>query len=262
MVAKFLALLNYRLSVKDKEAVKYNLSAIIKDESRIEGCAREVFVNFAYYLVDFFRFSRINHDFIKKYVKVSGLEHLQWAYSQKMPIIALTAHLGNYELAGAVTSLLGYPVAAVALPHKDQRTNNFFNSNRHRVGMKVIATGSRVKGCLSALKDNFVLALLADRDFSHSGIKMELFSRFASLPRGIAFFSKKSGACIIPGFLVRVDKYNYHLSFEEPMCLARKENIPEEEIMRRYIPVLEKYISNYPEQWYMFEKYWIPENSQ
>lgn len=259
-LAKFSALVRYYCDKKDREAILYNLVPFIPDRVRRRACAREVFINFAYYLTDFFRYGCLNEAFIKKYVRVSGLEHLDAARTKGVPAIAVTAHLGNYELAGAITSLLGYRVAAVALPHQDKRTNRFFNLQRQRVGIKVVATGNAIKGCISALKEGYLLALLADRDFSRHGLKMPMFSQQAFLPRGAAFFAKKTGACIVPGFLVREKKYFYHLRFEPPFYFDGPD-MDEAGIIRRYIPVLEKYIKEYPGQWYLFEKYWLPETA-
>jgi len=260
-LAKLCAVLRYHFDKKDREAILYNLTPFIADLAQRQACARQIFINFAYYLTDFFRYERVNAAFIKKYVRVSGIEYVGALREKKVPVIAVTAHLGNYELAGAATSLLGYPVAAVALPHQDKRTNRFFNTQRERVGIKVIATGNSIKGCITVLKEGYLLALLADRDFSGHGLVIPMFSQQAFLPRGAAFFARKTGACIVPGFLIREKKYFYHLRFEAPLYFDNPD-VDDAEIIKRYIPVLEKYIREYPEQWYLFEKYWISETSQ
>ncbi len=256
-IAKAVAILHYYCSSKDRETVKYNLSEVIKNKKELHKKSKKVFINFAYYLADFFRYSKLNKDFIKKYVNLAGLDHLNKALSKGKGVIAVTAHLGNYELAGAVTSLLGYPLSAVALPHKDKRVNDFFNSQRRRTGVKVIATGSGVKGAISDLKNQRMLALLGDRDFSRSKTKMKMFSKYAYLPRGVAFFHKKTSAVIIPGFLIRERKYYYRLIFEEPIEFSESEKEDDNKIIEKYRPVLEKYIKKYPDQWYLFEKYWV-----
>jgi lauroyl/myristoyl acyltransferase len=56
---------------------------------------------------------------------------------------------------------------------------------------------------------------------------------------------------------VRESKKFYHLIFEEPI-VGKDSNLEKEEsTIERYISVLEKYIKKYPQQWYMFEKYWL-----
>lgn len=267
-VAKFCAIIKYYVSKKDRAAVFYNLSAVVPDQNKLNNYTKEVFINFSYYLVDFFRYQRLTQEFIKKYVTVHGRHYLEQSFSLKKGVIALTAHLGNYELGGAVTSLLGYPLCAIALSHKDPRINAFFDAQRKMTGMNVIRTGFTGKKGLSVLKEGKILAILGDRDFSGGGLKVEMFSRQVHLPRGMLFFSGKTGAVILPSFFVRDnDRRYYHLIFEKPFvydCKRVCDSQPgdlfvghcEEDILRKYVSVLEKYIKQYPQQWYMFQNYW------
>lgn len=255
-IAKFFALAHFYLSQQDRDAVFYNLKALVEDKQQQKKIARKVFINFAYYLTDFFRYSRLNQKFIKKYIKFEGLQFVDRLIEKKQGAILLTAHLGNYELGGAVMSILGYPLSVVALPHLDLRTNNFFNKQRSRVGIDVISTGLAVKKSISALKEGRLLALLGDRDFSNSGRKEQVFSRFADIPRGAPFFAKKFETTIIPAFFVREQKYYYRLIFEDAIKYDKQSKNWEEEILKNYVSILEKYLKKYPDQWYLFQKYW------
>jgi Kdo2-lipid IVA lauroyltransferase/acyltransferase len=255
-IAKFFALLHYYFSKKDRDAVFYNLKPLVKNQRKRKKAARKVFINFAYYLADFFRYSRLTRKFIKKYVKFQGLDLVDKTIKEKKGAILLTAHLGNYELGGAVMALLGYPLSVVALPHLDLRTNNFFNKQRKRVGIDVIPTGATIKKTIKDLNQGRLLALLGDRDFSHSGRRQKIFSNYAEIPRGAAFFAKKTEAAIIPVFFVRENKYYYRLIFEKEIPYDKKVDNFEDQILQSYVSVLEKYLKKYPDQWYLFQKYW------
>ena len=255
-----LHLIHYYFSKGDREAVFYNLSPVVGDKSKLKRCVQEVFINFAYYLVDFLRYSKLNEDFIKKYIELDGLDNLNKALAEGKGVIVLAAHLGNYELAGAVLSLLGYPLSVVALSHGDKRINRFFNNQRQMVRMKVISTGTTIRSCFSALKQGDMLALLGDMDCSGAVIKLKIFYKYAYFPRGIAFLALKTKAPIIPIFLVRKDKRFYRLVCEKPIAYD-KEQQNEVAIIKKCNVVLEKYIKEYPQQWYMFQKWWV-ENSE
>jgi KDO2-lipid IV(A) lauroyltransferase len=257
-IAKFFAFLKYSFSQKDRRIVLHNLRPLIADPRLRNWYARQTFINFSYYLIDFFRYSRLNKPFIDKYVRVEGREHLEKALSRGNGVIALTAHLGNYELGGAVVALLGYPFCAIALPHKDKRVNDFFNRQREMVGVEVIPTGVAIKRCFSNLKKGKVIAFLGDRDFGKDGRTVELCSRKAVVPEGPAFFAVKTGAALVPAFFVREKKYYYRLIFEEPI-FASAENPGVNDIIKAYIPYMEKYIRQFPDQWYIFAKYWLNE---
>jgi len=258
VLAKKIALFKFYFSKCDREAVRYNLAPIVKDKKKLKQYTKEVFINFAYYLVDFFRYAKLDKEFVKKYVRFTGLDNLDRALSNG-GAIALTAHLGNYEFGGVVVSLLGYKFSAVALPHKDPRLTAFFTGHRNRFGIEVISTGLSIKRCFSALKKGKLLGLVADRDFGNDGMKAKMFSQYAILPKGAAFFHLHTGASIVPAFFVREDKYFYRLIFESPIQAVDYQGLTDEDIVRLCIPVLEKYISKYPQQWYMFQPYWIKE---
>lgn len=257
-IAKFLSVLHFYFSRKDRNIVAYNLSPIVKNKNDIKKYTKQVFINFAYYLADFFRPFYLSRDFIKKYVKISGLENLSSPIVKEKGGIILSAHLGNYELAGEITSFLGYPLSVVALPHKDKRLNSFFDSRRQRAGAEVIPAGISAKGCIRALRRKRLVALLGDRDFSGKGRKAKISSGHSCIiPRGPVFLALKTGAPIIPVFLVRENKYFYQLIVEEPIIFKESGPAAEQDLVEECVSVLEKYIKKYPGQWYMFEKYWI-----
>ncbi|MDD5584743.1 MAG: hypothetical protein PHV55_06785, partial [Candidatus Omnitrophica bacterium] len=71
------------------------------------------------------------------------------------------------------------------------------------------------------------------------------------------FFALKTGAAIIPTFFVRERKKYYHLIIEKPLEYDKDDAQAQENIIKKYASILEKYISQYPDQWYMFQRYWL-----
>lgn len=261
-VAIFAAKLQYLLSRKDRLIVYGNLRAIFpdKDEKEIAALAKMVFVNFAKYLVDFFRFEKLDKKFLSEKVKVVGKDNLDNALKGNNGVIALTAHIGNYELGGAVTALLGYRFNAVALDHKHRLVNDFFIRQRARTGVKVIPLGSTLRRCYEVLKKGEMVALVGDRDFSNrGGIVTEFFGRKTLIPKGPAAFYVRCGASIVPGFLIRTPDDNFELRFEPPISYRVTGNVEadEKKVTDLCVEVIEDYIKRYPSQWYMFRRFWL-----
>ncbi|MFA7115309.1 MAG: lysophospholipid acyltransferase family protein [Candidatus Omnitrophota bacterium] len=255
-VIKFFALLKYYICPKDRRAVLYNLEPLVKDVKERKKCAKEVFVNFGYYLVDFLRYSKFNKSFIDRFVTIEGLNNLEQASKAGRGVVFLSAHLGNYELGGAVCASLGHSFSAVALPHKNKGVNDFFNNQRAMVGIDIIPTGMAVKRCYSLLRQGGMLGLVGDRVFIGDGIEVDILNRKCLLPKGPAVFSVKTLAPIVPSFFVRENKYFYKLIFEKPIypCNDNKEY---KYILDEYAEVLGTYIKQYPQQWYIFQKHWL-----
>lgn len=256
-----LADIHYNMSHKDREAVINNLKVVLGgayDEARLAATAREVFRNFAKYLVDFFRFSKIGPNYIKENVKMEGLENIDTALSKGKGVIVLSAHIGNWELGGAALSLSGYPIAAVTLTHQNKKINDFFTRQRMLGGVRPIEIGLSLRSCYSVLKNNGLLALLGDRDFSKNGIRIEFFGQSALIPKGPAALSYRMGSAIVPTFLIRDPDDSFKLIMEEPIFPNPGE--PEEEaivnLTRRYLAAIESCIRRYPAEWCVFREIW------
>jgi KDO2-lipid IV(A) lauroyltransferase len=260
-LAIFLSDLHYIFADKDRFFVKENLKAMFpeKSDAEIRRIRLKMFRNFAKYLVDFFRFSKIDKEYIKKYIKIENMNYFNAALSKGKGVIVLTAHLGNWELGGVVIGILGYPFWAVALPHKHKSVNNFFNFQRESKGVKVIPLNKAVRMCLDVLKKNEMVALVGDRDFNERGIVTDFLSKPAYLPIGPAAFALKTQATIVPGFMVRNKDDTFTLKIEKPIVPVSTNDKDKDiiDLIKQYKKVMEDYIRRYPEQWYMFRRYWI-----
>lgn len=253
--------LHYLFAYKDRLAVKENLKAIFPDkpDKEIRAIRIRMSRNFAKYLVDFFRFPNLDKEYIKKYVKIENIHYLEEALAKGKGVIALTAHLGNWELGGVVIAILGYPFWAVALPHKNKKVDNFFNRQRESKGVKVIPLGKAVRSCLNLLRENKIIALVGDRDFSAKGVIIDFFAKSTFFPEGPAAFSLKTGAPIVPGFMIRNEDDTFSLKFEKEVEFIPKNNNDSDQValIKSYKNIIEDYIRKYPDQWYMFRRFWI-----
>lgn len=259
-IALFVSDLRYLFSCKDRRIAKDNLKAIFPDKSdrEIRKIRIRIFRNFAKYLVDFFRFSKLDVQYIKENIKIENIHYIDEALSKGKGAIIVSAHLGNWELGGVVVALLGYPFWAVALPHKYKKIDDFFNHQRGIKGMKVIPLGKAVKRSLEVLRENSVLALAGDRDFSEKGIVLHFFGKPTIFPQGPAALSLKTGATIIPGFMIRNREDSFTLRFEKPLNFTATgdRNNDFRELTTQFKDIFEEYIRKYPEQWYVFRKFW------
>ncbi len=250
---------------KERQAVRRNLEVILGTATVSKQQVLDVFRNFAMYLVDFCRFGLLTPQKAGKLVVIEGLEYMREALAHGRGAIGLTAHIGNYELAGAVLALSGFQVHAAVLKHRNPYVNSFFINQRKKVGVIGLPLGNGglrgffEKG-LNVLQQNKVLALVGDRDFTDHGINLPLFGKTLSVPTGPATFSVKSGARIVPGFLIREKGGTYRLKLERPIAvpegLSRQEAV--RHIAQECLQVMIPYIQRYPTQWYMFQEFWRP----
>lgn len=262
-IAVFCSDMHYMFADKDREGLKANLEAIFPGITfrEMRRLRIKILRNFAKYLVDFFRYPILDKEYVKKNIKVENANYFNEALAKGKGVIVLSAHLGNWELGGVAIALLGFPFWVVALTHKSKKVDKFFNSQRESKGIKVIPFGRAVRACFNVLRDNQMVALVGDRDFTkEGGIIVDLFGKPTSLPKGPAAFALKTGAAIVPGFMVRNPDDSFTLRMEKPIFVSPQENPSENDLkglIDRYKIILEEYIKKYPDQWYVFRKFWV-----
>jgi len=259
-IAGFVSSLYAFFSPKNREALKDNLKELFPDynDSRLKSISSKIFINFGKYLVDFFRFSLIDADYMERYVKVEGKHYLDEVLKLKKGAILTSAHIGNWELGGAALAALGFPLSVVALIHKNDNINNFFTKQREAKGIGVIPIGISVRRCFKVLANNGMVALVSDRDYFDNGLEVEFFGKKANIPKGAALFSRRCDAPIVPVFMLRNKDDTFTLKILEPIMPVRTKNEHEDLICvtEKIVKVIESVVKKYPEQWFVFRRFW------
>ncbi len=267
-IGAFLAEATYIFSWRSKRNFRANLIHVLKytgedtasreTRKKIRVLIRKNFRNFSYYLIDFFRFSRVSLRELRKLVEVVGTKNVESALDGGKGALGVTAHVGNWELGGMVLSLLGYPVNAIALSHQNTRLNRLFVNQRALAGIAVIPVGQAALRSLRALKKNELVLILGDRDVTERGIEVSFFGASATIPRGPATLAFRSGADIFFGYFIRQSTHRYKAVFRPLLPINRSAPREEEKerITRYLVREMEACIVENLDQWYMYYRIW------
>ena len=258
----FLCDIHYRFSKTDRQCVENNLKILLGTDQVPEAQVRAVFRNFGKCLLEFFGSpKRLDPVYIGSNVRLKNVEHLRKVLQKGKGGILVSAHLGNWEMGGAVLPALGFPLSVVALAHKDPRVNALFNTKREAFGAEVIQADMAVRRIKEHLGKNRLVTILADRDFGNRGLVMDFLGRKTMIPKGAAFFSIKAGVPIIPGFFTRGDdgcfEVNIYPAIEPPKVVeARITDDLLKEYIQQYLTIMEQEIKKNPSQWLLFREFW------
>jgi lauroyl/myristoyl acyltransferase len=259
-LAAFLARMYAFFSKKDREAIQENLRILFPnyETKKIKAIRSRIFVNFGKYLVDFFRLSLIDKDYINRYVKIEGRHFLDQALAKGKGAILSSAHLGNWELGGVVLAAIGIPLDVVALNHKQDKVNRFFTEQRTQKGVGVIPVGVSVRRCFKSLSSNRCVALVGDRDYFDNGLLIEFFGKKTIIPKGPALFSRRCNSPIIPVYMVRNNDDTFTLKITEPIESKHTKDEHDDliSITKNIVKVIEDMARKYPEQWFVFRRFW------
>ena len=223
--------------------------------------ARRTMMNLFEAAVDLFRLPTLRAEAFQTLVEVRGREHMDSALAMGKGVIAVTAHLGPYELAGAWMALAGYPVHAM-VEDLDPETNAALALYRKATGMKLISRNAGIRPVLRLLKDGQIVVLLADRVVGegNEGIAVPFAAGERRVPAGPAVLALSTGAPIILGHIARnpTGATRYIVEIEPPIVASGTGDVPgdRERLTRRIAASLSSAVQSHPDQWYVFQPEW------
>lgn len=253
----------YYFDAPARRAVTANLERIYRwrgiapARETLRGMTRKTFQYFGKYLVDFFRLAHLDRAEVDRQVSIEHGERLAEAFARGRGVVLVTAHLGNWELGGAVLCALGYPVSAVVAPERLPRLERLLSRQRERRGVRTVQVGKSARTLLRRLRAGECVALLADRDFSREQRELELFGMPVHLPRGAAWLAHRAGAPVLPVFLLRQEDDTYLLRVHAPIDPSSAGGV--DETHARIRDALQAEIAAHPHQWFVFHDFWKPE---
>ncbi len=189
---------------------------------------------------------------------VSGDEHIARARKGGRGVILITGHFGYWELLGATVAMLGYPITVVAKKLHNPAVDRLVHAGRERLGMAVATMDKAPAAVFRALRRNECVGLLADQDAGAGGVFVDFLGSRASTYQGPALFALRTGAPIVPCFIIRTGPERHRVCFETPIEAIPTGNEPADiaRITQAYTDVLARYIKDFPDHWFWVHRRW------
>lgn len=191
--------------------------------------------------------------------RVDGEENLRVPYERGKGVVALTGHIGCWELLAAYFSEKGYRVSVIARELNDRRLNDMLVDMRRRHGIVSIPRGANAVAGYRVLRRGGILGMLIDQDIDVDGVFVPFFGVPAHTARGAAVFALRSGAPIVPlGIHLQPDGWHRITvlpALELPPA-GPSEQARIDELTGRCSEAIEKLIRIYPQQWVWFHDRW------
>jgi KDO2-lipid IV(A) lauroyltransferase len=209
------------------------------------------------YWCDTFRFPDWSADRVRETVSVTNEHLLLNAIEAKTGVIVALPHAGNWDHAGAYFCAKGIHLVTVAERLKPEKLFLKFLQYRQAMGMEVLPLDGRVMGTLAQrLRQGCLVALVADRDLSRSGIDVDFFGGPSRMPAGPALLALKTKAPLITAF-VSYTESGIHIDFNEvAIPTAGSEQKKVQAVVQLTARHFENGISEHPEDWHMLQRIW------
>lgn len=230
----------------------------ISDNRRATAIAQRCFANLGKNVVEFMRFPRMNAAQLQQAVTFEGASHINAALARGKGAIILTGHFGNWELLAASISANVAPLTPIVRELRSARLNALVSSYRTQAGYATIDRDTGLRSALRCLKRNQLLGIVADVDTTVNGVFVDFFGKPAYTPYSPIAIALKTGAAVLPAFIIRQPDGSHRAIIEPPLTLERSA-VSEEELVintQKFTKIIEGYIRRYPEQWIWMHERW------
>ena len=175
------------------------------------------------------------------------------------PVIMLTGHFGNWEMAGYLFGVFGFPPHSVARTLDNPYLDDFLRSFRERTGQKMIPKKGGYDDMLAVLRRGGILSFLADQDAGQRGMYVDFFGRPASTHKAIALLAIEHKAPVVVGYARRVGPgFRYEVGCDAIIEPDEWTGTADDArlLTQRYTSALERIIRRDPEQYLWLHRRW------
>ncbi len=206
---------------------------------------------------------QVDQDFLRDRLEIVNPEILAASQTDSRPAVAVTAHLGAWELMGGLTPLLyaARPSRAVVIRRpRDQALFEVMTELRSSPSVRYIEHRGAAKPVLKTLKEGGVCAFLVDHNCTRrDAVFLPFLGKVAAVNKGPALLAVRAGAVVWPAFLLRREPGRYTMVYDEPLATAELQGSNEERVLQTaqfYTQAVERCVRDYPEQWFWMHKRW------
>jgi Kdo2-lipid IVA lauroyltransferase/acyltransferase len=232
----------------------------LTSKTRRAQILRGVYRHLGWQLVEFCRMSRYTKANTGDWIRTEGLEHYLAAKARGKGVLIVTGHLGAWELSSFYHSLMGHPMGMVIRRLDNKPLDEYVNRIRCLHGNRVLHKDEFARGLLTAMHAAETVGILMDTNMRPpQGVFVEFFGRQACTASGLARVALKTGAAVLPGFMLwEPAEQKYVLHFGPEIVFARSGDAEVDALAatQQCAAVTEEWIRRYPDQWLWIHRRW------
>jgi KDO2-lipid IV(A) lauroyltransferase len=225
-----------------------------------EHILRHEYRSLGWQLAEFAKMPGYTQDSASRFIRYEGIDNYLAARDRGNGVLVLTGHLGAWELSSFYHSLAGYPMGMVIRRLDNPLVDRMVNRIRCLHGNRVLHKDDFARGLIAAMRAGETVGILMDTNMTPpQGVFVPFFGMRACTASGLARVALKTGAAVVPGFLLWEDsEQKYVLRFLPEVALAHTGDAEADAIENtaRLTAVLEETIRQYPGQWLWMHRRW------
>lgn len=253
-------------SKQSRSTIELNLHHTLGDSvdpKLLRQSSRETHRNNLLNYYDLVRVPHVTVKEIEERVEFDGVEYFEEAHSYGKGVLLASAHIGNLDL--VLQSLLGMGLDVTILAERlvPPKLHDYVMSLRMAHGLTYEVVDFRgLKAAFRTLEQGEYVGIACDRAIQGKGIVTDFLGEPALMPVGAAELALRTGATILPLFVIRTGRDRYKVFVEPPIRVTKGDANPDRvrELTDQIVNIIERYVKEYPTQWMSFQNVWEPEN--
>jgi len=228
----------------------------LNDEKR-ESLARDVWGNFGAVMAEYPHLHTLTYAGKPPHIDLVMDEDAREILENKQPAIYVTAHLGNWELVGAIVAKSGIPFTVIYSPQKNPLLERMINNQRHSVDIQLIAKDNGIRKLIQEFRSGHSIGLISDQRVD-TGEPVSFFGCDAQTTTSPARLALKLGCPLVPVQIERIGKARFRAVFHHPLVNTQKENKQKTplQVTTELNRMFEDWIRNQPDQWVCIKRRW------
>lgn len=245
---------------KSFQRLESNLKRVLPDlsEQELQDLAQAGMRSYLRYWCDTFRSPDWDTQRIQSTVSVTDVDLLLDPVRSKRGVVVALPHAGNWDHAGSYFCSQGIPLVTVVERLKPEKLFRKFLEYRQAIGMEALPLDGRVMGTLaSRLREGKLVALVADRDLSRSGIDVKFFNGIARMPAGPALLAIRTKADLLTAY-VSYTNTGIHIDFRKVEIASGETE--SEQVAKTVQLCADNFaagIAQHPQDWHMLQRIWV-----
>lgn len=259
-----LSLLYFRLVTRYRRKIRENLGIAFGtslDDQEIERITNAVAENVGSHFAETVITTTSKQETVLAKIGIEGVENLERALSRGKGVVAVGAHLGYFTVLSVKMIREGYPFNMLIRDPDSQEIVKVFRKLQKQQGGHFIPINhwrEALREILRCLRKNEVVCFLSDERKKGSDVEVDFFGRTVLTATGPAVISLKTGAPIVPIFIVRTGEDSHTIFIEPQLHVDRNGTITDTvtTVIAACTNMIERYVRKYPEQWFWFKNRW------
>lgn len=189
-----------------------------------------------------------------------GEQHLHEMVTAGKGGLLLSAHIGNWEIAGHLLKRLNTRINIVMFDGEHQQLKQYLENTTGQRNANIIVIKdniSHIYEIMEALNNNELVCMHSDRFLpGNKTLPADFLGESAHFPQGPFALATKLNVPVSFVFAMKESLYHYHFFATPGVVYRNKPDISSEKVLEAFVAAMTEKVKQYPTQWYNYYDFW------